>query len=805
MNTVSLAQVFGIGCDLPKYTYVDRSHLDEKFKYLLSTQKHIVIYGSSKQGKSCLRKKVLSDSQCTIIQCIPSMTCENILQHILEVLNKPVPNVSDEKKINSTKNSLAAKLEAGCSLIGKFLLKGEVEGTDSVERSCSYQYTSGYEKNIQYISKKLFEENKKLVLEDFHYLSELTKEEFAFDLKAFFENHTFVLISGVWEEQNILSYYNGDLLGRVDEINITWTDPELNLVLAKGAEALNITFSNNLTERIIKCSFHNVGLVSRIAEKLCFIENILKTQEECKILSNYNSLNIAITSLIKEMAKRYERIENVFKSRPFNNYTNCCFYQIFRAITEFDNKSLLNGIHRRELHQRIRYFDKTITEEDLKSTLEELEILQSENKISPMLITYNRSMHEIILTDREFLFYREYGDVKWEWSIKSNMDDDLDVGSRVVTRPFLEIEKIGENLMGENIEYRHPLLGTMVVALKDDKLREIVNLLKSSSSVLAIKISKENAFRSKYMDFYIKLLYDRGYAEYETINKDEIEVSLTKKGSTFFIDSYLFDPGSNNKENIHIGSIDFEFENKDLEVVVNKVRYKKVEKQQSNYIWDLEFAVLNKGQRPLWITREIFLKDENKYYDPRGICYYTKTECLATDSYYELLGSGRRKYYYSTGVFDNGEKIDFSDLCGAMIEAYETCEPYIDLEFQKLRSINSINLCMSSMKSSGAYPVEIKNINYLENKEGSKYIIIEIKNKNSESNSLEFVSEIYIQVIEESDDHRLKEPLRLNTNKFLLTPGETKDCRVDLKEKNPQRIKGILLLIYVKEEFEKLA
>lgn len=793
-----LNQVFGIGCDLPKYTYVDRSQLDDRFKYLLLSQKHLVIYGSSKQGKSCLRKKVLDDTQCTIVQCVPSMTCEGILQHILEVLNKPVPNGSNEKKTNSRITRLAATIEAGCAkILGVISLNGNIEGTESIERSYSFQFTGGYDKNIQYISKKLSEENKKLVLEDFHYLSDPTKKEFAFYLKAFYENKTFVLISGVWEEQNILSYYNGDLSGRVEEINITWTDPELNRVLARGAEALNITFFNKLTERIIECSFHNVGLVSRVAEKLCFIENILETQEERKIISNYNSLKIARTSLVKEMARRYDKIEDVFKSGTSDNYNHFCFYQIFRVITELDKKSLLEGIHRRDLHQRIRYFDKTITEECLKKTLDELETLQSEKKISPMLITYNRSMHEIILTDREFLFYREYGDVKWEWSHKSNMNDDLDVEDREVTRPFLEIQKIRENLMDENVEYKHPLLGTKIVSLNDKKLRDIVTLLKSSSSVLATKITKDNAFRSIDLDFYLKLLYDKGYVEYEMTNENEMEVSLSKKGSQFFIDSYLFEYRSDNNRNIHIKSIDFEFENNNLEVVVNKVQYKKIDKQQSNSLWDLEFAVLNKGQRPLWITKEIFLKDKDKYYNSRGKSYSTKLECLAKDSYYELLGSGRRKYYYSTGVFDNGEKIDLSDLCGAMIEAYETCEPYIDLEFQKLRSMNSINLCIS-MDSSGAYPVEIKNINYLEKKEGSKYISIEVKNKNFGSNSPEFVSEIYTQVIEENDEHRLENYLGFPKNTFSLTPGETKVSEVEIIGKNPKKIKEILLIIYFK-------
>lgn len=52
-----LSNVFGVINTVPEYTYVDRSKLDNRFNYLWRNQKHIVVYGASKQGKSCLRKK----------------------------------------------------------------------------------------------------------------------------------------------------------------------------------------------------------------------------------------------------------------------------------------------------------------------------------------------------------------------------------------------------------------------------------------------------------------------------------------------------------------------------------------------------------------------------------------------------------------------------------------------------------------------------------------------------------------------------------------------------------------------------
>ncbi len=53
-------EVFGVGRDLP-LNYVSRDMVDTKFVESLGNQKHIVIYGSSKQGKTSLRKKWLTD------------------------------------------------------------------------------------------------------------------------------------------------------------------------------------------------------------------------------------------------------------------------------------------------------------------------------------------------------------------------------------------------------------------------------------------------------------------------------------------------------------------------------------------------------------------------------------------------------------------------------------------------------------------------------------------------------------------------------------------------------------------------
>ena len=56
--------VFGISRDLP-LNYVSRPSADDFLVENLTRDKHLVIYGSSKQGKTCLRKHCLNQDDYT--------------------------------------------------------------------------------------------------------------------------------------------------------------------------------------------------------------------------------------------------------------------------------------------------------------------------------------------------------------------------------------------------------------------------------------------------------------------------------------------------------------------------------------------------------------------------------------------------------------------------------------------------------------------------------------------------------------------------------------------------------------------
>ena len=68
-NVYTVDEVFGVSREVPK-NYVARSEVDGKLIESLSREQHIVIYGSSKQGKTCLRKHCLQDNDYIVVSCL---------------------------------------------------------------------------------------------------------------------------------------------------------------------------------------------------------------------------------------------------------------------------------------------------------------------------------------------------------------------------------------------------------------------------------------------------------------------------------------------------------------------------------------------------------------------------------------------------------------------------------------------------------------------------------------------------------------------------------------------------------------
>jgi hypothetical protein len=93
------------------------------------------------------------------------------------------------------------------------------------------------------------------------------------------------------------------------------------------------------------------------------------------------------------------------------------YQRIVRVCVEALSQDLCDGINRADLLTRIQVYEPRIRLSDLSAALNKIDKLQAARSISPLILSYNPNTQKIQLVDREFLFYRKYGNPSWSWQL----------------------------------------------------------------------------------------------------------------------------------------------------------------------------------------------------------------------------------------------------------------------------------------------------------------------------------------------------------------------------------------------------
>lgn len=415
----ALHEVFGVSASIPQYTYVDRSGLDNRFKYSLQRDAHIVLHGGSKQGKTVLRRANLPEDKSIVVQCRATTTCINIYEQILSNTGIYVP--VNNTVTSSKSGEVGGKAGISVAVPSLFEVKTEVSAGGSQEKSntSTNQAVGVGADSLDFIAAAIRKSGRRPIVEDFHYMPEEEKKTLSFDLKALWDMRVFFIIVGIWAEQNLLPYYNGDLSGRIDEIDVQWNNAELEEVLSKGERALNIRLAPEIRVQVVTDASQNVGLLQRIAEKFCIHSGIFGTVEESTpaTLSNQDALNLCRVEICSEEASRYRQFADAL-SRGFksNEESELKVYQnIARVCIEADDHDLREGLHYDTMYERVHAFNDRVRRSDLTAALQRLNRLQQDRQVSPLVVSYNEKSRYVQLVDRELLFYRKYGNPVWPW------------------------------------------------------------------------------------------------------------------------------------------------------------------------------------------------------------------------------------------------------------------------------------------------------------------------------------------------------------------------------------------------------
>lgn len=429
MDKVRLNEVFGVSPEISLMSYVDRGGLDDEISYYLGETQHIALRGESKCGKSWLIKKNVKNP--LVVQCRLKTTIEDIYTEILAQLG--IKLIIEEKKTTSLIGRVEASSELGNSLIGKVkaLLSGQVgetveEKLDSLGEDIN---------NLRFIAEIIKESGRKIVIEDFHYLSIEQRKIFAFDLKTLWDFSCFVIIVGVWTQSNLLIYLNPDLPFRVHEISIYWNDKDLLSVLEQGCKILNISFGNEIKEKIINDCYQNIGLLQTLVQMYLKEEKVFFTQENLKIVNSSDKLKKACTEFATQLDARYIRFAtDVSKGIRTRQDSTGIYPYAMSIILEQDDNRLMQGVALDVIYKIAHEKQPRIQKVNLKTILGKLEELQVDDEERGLVLAFNKGTEEVSAIDRTILFYRKHFSVRWPWEdliseleSKEKADSNLDL------------------------------------------------------------------------------------------------------------------------------------------------------------------------------------------------------------------------------------------------------------------------------------------------------------------------------------------------------------------------------------------
>ena len=307
-----LEKVFGVSRD-PLESYVERPEVDVLLKSLIDeSTRQILIFGSSKQGKTALLHRHVPEEQRVTVHCGPTNDASDIYRSFLRQLGVEIVTEKTSEVGREVSASATVKFTAKLPFFGKgeAEAKGEAKAanTDTVH-SRLVEFNLSSAQDVAELLQEAKGKHKFHVLENFHYLPEAVQQQLAFDLRTFEDMGIRFIILGVWRERNRLQQYNGDLLDRIGEVPVEpWNDQDFKRVVQKGETALNITFSGPVVDRLFRESLGSVAILQELLKALCIRADVRETTEgNKKLITSLQEVEAAVAEKAIEYAGRHIR------------------------------------------------------------------------------------------------------------------------------------------------------------------------------------------------------------------------------------------------------------------------------------------------------------------------------------------------------------------------------------------------------------------------------------------------------------------------------------------------------------------
>lgn len=420
---MNIEDVFGVS-GKQVGSYLERTHVDDKFKDALRTDKQIIVYGASKQGKTALVKKYIPYEDNILISLSPKTTLKDIYQSILRKSGVVLKTSYTEGTGDTTKVKSKASIQGAVAMV----MKGKVEvGLDKTNTAKTDEQYNEIEFNLELpddVADLIHRvgQKKVIILENFHYLPESLQRTFAYDLRTFQDLKVRFIILGIWKEANRLAQYNGELQDRVYEIPVEpWLETDFREIAKKGEELLNVKFATVILEKCIENAFSSVGVFQELLKSTCLENGVTNKQSSSKFIEDMSTVDRAIASKTVEYSGRHLRnLESIacgngsqiVKDKPLPYFLQ---YYIVMHILEIGYRGFNGGITKESLLHSIKQVHHRKNElkgATLVAVLKGLTELQANKGISPPVIAYDSNSRQLKVVDSTFYFFLKNADLE---------------------------------------------------------------------------------------------------------------------------------------------------------------------------------------------------------------------------------------------------------------------------------------------------------------------------------------------------------------------------------------------------------
>ncbi len=304
-----------------KIAYIERKSIENSLSKALDIKgKQIVIYGHSGSGKTTILQHVLKSKSVIKItsRCTSASTMDSIILDAFDELNPYYIQSFSSNEKGALKSELSAEYLGIKSSINASV---EISNSETKSRILPPQLT------IQRLGQFIGQANAIWIIEDFHKVTDSEKTKISQTMKLFMDlaedyPKLKVVVLGAAEHGSEIVAHDRELSNRITEIPVPLLkESEIELILRKGSEALNIKFEDKLIKAITNYSNCLATIAHQLAYNLCFNNNIHETLRSNKTIYSID-LEQAVNDFSNEKQDTYDQLYKAITEQKKGVYKN---------------------------------------------------------------------------------------------------------------------------------------------------------------------------------------------------------------------------------------------------------------------------------------------------------------------------------------------------------------------------------------------------------------------------------------------------------------------------------------------------